>query len=223
MDRSWFEDKSILDIGCNAGNVLLWISAYWNPTKAIGVDIDGSLIGKARKNLRRIAKSNVFTTIPNKDKQNNEIGKEEKERLGVQNTFCEKFPNNVEFKTCDIVLEESFSNSVKFDCILLLSVCKWIHLNYGDDGLLNTFKKCFNMLNENGKLIIEPQTWESYKKKKRVTSRTKENYKNIKMKPDTFVDILLNDVGFSQVDTLSIQYPKKSSGFSQRSIYVLTK
>ena len=57
----------------------------------------------------------------------------------------------------------------EFDVILGLSLTKWIHLNWGDDGIKRFFRKVYLHLRPGGRFIVEPQPLASYAKKKKVT------------------------------------------------------
>ena len=99
----------------------------------------------------------------------------------------------------------------EFDTIMLLSTTKWIHLNFGDDGLKRVFRRIYAQLRPGkyrlslpsdigffyslgGTFILEAQSFSTYKKKKRLTETIFNNYKNIKMKPENFTDFLLHEV-----------------------------
>lgn len=47
----WFENKTVLDIGCNAGIFTISLALHFNIKRVIGVDIDPHLIRAARKNV----------------------------------------------------------------------------------------------------------------------------------------------------------------------------
>ncbi|XP_055536706.1 7SK snRNA methylphosphate capping enzyme bin3 [Wyeomyia smithii] len=136
-----------------------------------------------------------------------------------------RFPNNVIFKTMNYVLKDESLISYdtqQYDLILCLSVTKWIHLNFGDNGLKLAFKRMFNHLRPGGKLILEAQNWASYKKKKKLTDTIFENYKNIEFFPNRFHDFLLSpEVGFSHSYPLGI--PRHLSKGFRRPIQLYVK
>lgn len=71
--------------------------------------------------------------------------------------------------------------AAEYDTIIAFSVTKWIHLNFGDQGLKRFFKRLYRTLLPGGRLILEPQPWSSYRVKRRMTVRkkifvTKKNY-----------------------------------------------
>ena len=57
----------------------------------------------------------------------------------------------------------------EYDVILALSLTKWIHLNWGDDGIKRFFRKVYLHLRPGGSFIVEPQPFSSYGKKKNVS------------------------------------------------------
>lgn len=55
-----------------------------------------------------------------------------------------------------------------FDTVLCLSLTKWIHLNWGDEGVKNLFRRIFAHLRPGGCLILEAQAYQSYSKKRKI-------------------------------------------------------
>lgn len=114
-----------------------------------------------------------------------------------------RFPNNIVFLEHNYVLatdELVEKQKPHFDTILCLSVTKWIHLNYRDDGLRRFFRRIYKHLKPGGLLILEAQPFDNYSRKKKLSERLKANYYSIKFKPDQFDAYLLSDqVGFKQI------------------------
>jgi 7SK snRNA methylphosphate capping enzyme len=73
-----------------------------------------------------------------------------------------------------------------------------------------------------GLLLLEPQPWKSYKRRRHLSATITRNYKEIKLKPSAFVDKLV-EIGFDFIETIwpSPETPGKT-GF-QRPIHVLRK
>uniref|UniRef100_A0A0N4ZQJ4 RNA methyltransferase n=1 Tax=Parastrongyloides trichosuri TaxID=131310 RepID=A0A0N4ZQJ4_PARTI len=225
---NYFKMKKILDIGCNVGAVTLTIAKNYSPQMIIGIDIDSHLIGVARKNIRHYCDSN----IPIKDLYPksfyNDNNDQLRSDLGNHDDDCFKvnlFPNNVWFLHENYVLESDvYLEGVQqeYDIILALSITKWIHLNFGDDGIKRFFKRAFLNLNLGGKFVLECQEYKSYYKKAKQDKELLRNYKEIKFKPNDFKDYLLSDeVGFVKHEELGI--PKGSGEGYNRLIEVYIK
>ena len=64
LSREWIEGKRVLDIGCNSGAITIELARSLNPRHIMGVDIDASLIQKARVNLRSLGTHPVKSPQP---------------------------------------------------------------------------------------------------------------------------------------------------------------
>ena len=93
----------------------------------------------------------------------------------------------------------------------MFATTKWIHLNFGDDGIKKTFKRIFAQLKPKGKLLLEPLDFKSYRKTANSCSILKKNFEEIKFKPENFCDYLLSkEVGFQHLEDVGIDL----AGFS---------
>uniref|UniRef100_T1IJC9 RNA methyltransferase n=1 Tax=Strigamia maritima TaxID=126957 RepID=T1IJC9_STRMM len=223
MNPSWFEGKDILDIGCNVGFVTLSIAKDFKPQKIIGMDIDKNLIKSARNNVRHYINniSGDTSTFPKSlaicygpliTQYSNEEA-------------TPTFPNNVFFVQGNYVLDsnkEIEKQKAEYDTILCLSLTKWIHLNWGDDGLRRLFKRMYAHLRPGGRMILEAQSWPSYGKKKKLTETIFNNYRTIQFKPQQFTEYLLSkEVGFTTCEVIDTPF-NQSKGF-RRPIQLFTK
>jgi len=198
--EDWFKNKTILDVGCNSGHLTLAISKKFAPKKIIGVDVDDDLIQAAKKNVKHY--------FPKRNEKAEDV-------LNVTDI--------VNFITENYVDVSDDLQGVKkscYDTILLLSVSKWIHLNWGDVGLKRCFRRIHEELKPGGVFVLEPQPWKSYKKKKKVTETSSKNYKEIEFKPNHFCNYLIEDIGFSSYTCLND--PKTGTGFD-RPLYLFVK
>ena len=83
-------------------------------------------------------------------------------------------------------------------------------------------QRMFAQLRNNGMLIIEPQALASYSKKaKKINQVTKDNFKNMKLMPNQFVDYLINEVGFTGGEVIAV--PEHSALGFRRPIHVSWK
>ncbi|XP_029957080.1 7SK snRNA methylphosphate capping enzyme [Salarias fasciatus] len=310
----WFEGKDVLDLGCNAGHLTLYIAKMLRPARILGLDIDSGLVHAARKNIRhylselqtqeaRRAMQRKKTKQEERNGNENHTGTEEKhneaetrdengkpvkgesgpaeavndndscytDEKGTQrqdsNTeemkqedfdsppadravSCSfpvslrisrgpiaappltetstvkpgEFPSNVSFVKANYVLDNDnllVTQRPEYDVILCLSVTKWVHLNWGDSGLKRLFKRVYRHLRPGGMFILEPQPWESYVRRRKLTDNISRNYHSIRLKPDQFSSYLVHEVGFASFEHLGA--PKCSVRGFQRPIYVFHK
>lgn len=195
-----FNDKEILDIGCNDGSLTIALAKRLPIQFVNGIDIDGNLISRARRSVVHETQAIVNNNDKNIIKQVN-------------------FPNNIAFKQCNYVLSNDNLLELeepRYDTILCLSVTKWIHLNFGDDGLKRAFKRMYRQLNENGTLILEAQDWKSYKRRKNLTPEINLHYKNIQLLPKQFHEYLLgSEIGFESFYPIKLPQEHSADGFKR--------
>ncbi|XP_024082237.1 probable RNA methyltransferase CG11342 isoform X1 [Cimex lectularius] len=155
---------SFLDIGCNTGDlteaVYKEISLYKN-CYALALDLDNSLI----------------------------------ERAIEKNHIC-----NISYKCVNVAEESELINALNdhlelnnkryFDIVFLFSVTMWIHLNYGDIGLMAFFQTISKYAKV---LVVEPQPWKCYKSAVRRLKRAKKEpfmyFNSIKMRESVEEDL----------------------------------
>lgn len=91
--------------------------------------------------------------------------------LRVQAVFSEMFAPFFYLQGNFVLSKDELLKTQKeeYETILCLSITKWIHLNWGDDGLKRFFRRIFLALKPGGVFILEPQAWPSYAKKKKMT------------------------------------------------------
>nr|XP_056719766.1 7SK snRNA methylphosphate capping enzyme [Euleptes europaea] len=239
MRPEWFQGKEVLDVGCNVGHLTLSVAKKWGPRRMVGVDIDGALIHSARQNIRHYLSEEM--------KQQQAGGGNGEGASLAKKTFpvslmasrgpiaaprvpqdgadAAVFPNNVIFVKGNYVLERDElleAQQPEYDVILCLSLTKWVHLNWGDEGLKRLFKRLFRHLRPGGILLLEPQAWASYGKRKNLTEATCRNFHRIKLKPDQFPSYLTSpEVGFSSYELVAT--PRHTSKGFQRPIYLFHK
>uniref|UniRef100_A0A1D1Y5Z3 RNA methyltransferase n=1 Tax=Anthurium amnicola TaxID=1678845 RepID=A0A1D1Y5Z3_9ARAE len=127
----------------------------------------------------------------------------------------------VSFRTDNFV--ENFRGCIeKYDTVICLSVTKWIHLNWGDDGLVTLFAKIWRLLRQGGILLLEPQSWSSYRSNRLVSEIAKLNFNNIMFTPDLFQEILLDKIGFRSMMDVSGPLSGTVAGF-HRPIFLFQK
>lgn len=212
LSKDMFKGKCVLDIGSNTGQVTVRIAKDFEPKEIIGIDIDNGLVKTAWKVLYR----HFVPTLAPDGRQ-----------FPMSLTFCrgplnippspggdkDKFPNNVHFVCGNFISDDCPLEQDKYDVILALSITKWIHLNWGDDGIKKFFQKVHSYLKDGGCLILEPQPFSSYKRKKRLTETIHKNYNSIQLQPSKFHDYLMSaEVGFAKHRLLGTTL-NKSLGF----------
>lgn len=230
MKAEWFTGKEVLDVGCNVGHVTLSIAKRWGPSRVVGLDIDGALIRSARQNIRHYL-SEEMAAVEGGGRKGFPAallasrGPIAAPRLPPDGPGASDFPHNVVFVTGNYVPEREeavWAQRPEFDVLLVLSLTKWVQLNWGDEGLKRLFRRAYRHLRPGGLLLLEPQPWASYRKRKGLTETTYRNYHRIRLRPEQFPSYLTSpEVGFASYELLGT--PQHSAKGFQRPIYLFHK
>ncbi|XP_033176854.1 probable RNA methyltransferase CG11342 [Bombus impatiens] len=141
-----------LDVGCNAGDLTVALHNFLEKTlstdqdlpkeiRLLGIDLDPILIERARERNPR--------------------------------------PNRIVFECLDFLIEDRNGTldeylrrleKSRFDVVFCFSVTMWIHLNHGDQGLMEFLQKACSITNM---IVIEPQLWKCYRNASRRLRRSK--------------------------------------------------
>ncbi|XP_067325765.1 7SK snRNA methylphosphate capping enzyme [Anolis sagrei] len=239
MKPEWFQGKEVLDVGCNVGHFTLSVAKKWGPARMVGLDIDGHLIHSARQNIRHYLSEELHQQKQESDEGPSSTaarktfpaslmasrGPIAAPRVPQEGTDASVFPNNVIFIKGNYVLERDElleAQRPEYDVILCLSLTKWVHLNWGDEGLKRLFKRIYRHLRPGGILVLEPQAWSSYKKRKNLTETISRHFNRIKLKPDQFPSYLTSsEVGFCSYELVAM--PRNTPKGFQRPIYLFHK
>ncbi|XP_006037401.1 7SK snRNA methylphosphate capping enzyme [Alligator sinensis] len=240
LKEEWFRGKEVLDVGCNVGHLTLSIARHLGPARIVGLDIDSALVHSARQNIRHYLSEEMER--PGRGAGAGESGPLAKPpgfplslmasrgpiaapRVPEAGADATTFPNNVIFVRGNYVLgrdELVAAQRPEYDVVLCLSLTKWVHLNWGDEGLKRLFKRTFRHLRPGGVLVLEPQPWSSYGKRKGLTETTYRNYYRIRLKPEQFPAYLTSpEVGFTSYELVATPH-NTSKGF-QRPVYLFHK
>ncbi|XP_023290544.1 7SK snRNA methylphosphate capping enzyme isoform X2 [Orussus abietinus] len=228
--KELFIGKDVLDIGCNIGHITLSVARDFSARSVTGIDIDRTLINIARKNIKHYVNcvqspASIEDGAERKDCDPSFFPMSMPINYGpidipgfTKNSKYKGFPYNITFVQGNYVLEDDAllsSEQPQFDTILCLSITKWIHLNFGDAGLKQAFKRMHAQLRPGGVLVLEPQNWSSYGKKKNLTERIHKNYQSIEFLPHKFTQYLLSSEGFQRpvhLFTKATLSPEAASG-----------
>jgi 7SK snRNA methylphosphate capping enzyme len=116
----------------------------------------------------------------------------------------------VRFAQCNFVQEPPGNvqpPAGDFDVVSCFSTAKWVHLNFGDEGLRTLFRRAYACLRPGGLFLLEPQPWSSYRKRMHLTPAISRNFREIQLRPPVFSELLTShEVGFASAQQVEVPY-----------------
>jgi 7SK snRNA methylphosphate capping enzyme len=111
------------------------------------------------------------------------------------------YPHNVRFQVSNILQLDLSQESQKYDTVLLLSLTKWVQMNFGDEGIYKLFEICKQVLRVGGRIVLESQKYKSYGKLVQGCARFQLVYPTIKVRPEQYDKILTQELGLMKEGT----------------------
>ncbi|KAI4380706.1 hypothetical protein MLD38_006868 [Melastoma candidum] len=229
LKKEWFEGRDCLDVGCNNGLITINIAKKLFCRSILGIDIDSKRIEDAYWILRKFLRAEAADEAQSRNSKK-EVAEKLSNDLQDINMSSEKslrdnFVDHCPLEARDLssivsFRQENFVQSrhpmhESYDTIICLSVTKWVHLNWGDDGLITLFSRIWRLLRSGGIFVLEPQPWRSYEQNRLVSETTAKNYSAINIYPEQFQDILLDKIGFHTVEDLTSGLSGTKAGFNR--------
>ena len=197
--RRLFENRSVLDVGCGTGDMLRAIASL-GCSRLLGIDRDSSLIRSANNASQKLLKAK--TNINMSFKVHNFVP-----------PTCYESSSKYHPPT---LLD---SQSAEYDCVMMLSVSKWIQLTHGDSGLKACFSKVFRLLKRGGAFILETQMWPSYKQSRKTNDAMFRNFNSIELFPNKFPKFLIDSCQFTSYHHIGEVEKKKKGKKSEKVTY----
>ncbi len=79
-----------------------------------------------------------------------------------------------------------------------------MHLTHGDAGVRVLFARCFAALRPGGVLVLEHQTWDSYRVHARRTALGRARLAAIRLRPARFGRLLRHEIGFASFEVVAV-------------------
>ena len=232
LDPAWLRNKKVLDIGCHEGVITCDVARHFGPRWVTGVDIDRSLINKAVKSftgLRNALRNHVIRLAPVTFRCENYAMRASGVYGGTgpnANNPWVAQPDDGKPSTAGTAggtagsqkqkrqqFDKAAMSAPPYGAILLFSVTKWVHLNFGDDGIRQLFARVHEELEPGGVLVLEAQTIDSYRKafKKVGIGAVCVPLASIQMLPDAFDNYLTTTLGFEALALPSLPAPSSDA------------
>lgn len=225
LDSLYFRGKKVLDLGCHCGIVTLQIAKTFRPRYIKGIDIDFRLINKAvthwaaEEKIAALQKQHAeeqlllkeklagFKAFPKAileiDKGLRELVFHEPDSRKMDEEFEVEYPHNVSFEITNALDLDEAREKKQYDCVVCFSLTKWVHLNYGDEGIKKLFSKIKSVLAPQGYLFLEVQKYKTYSKKAKEFARFRQVLPTIRLLPDMFEEYLCKKLGFVREEVVA--------------------